>query len=153
MHRQLALFKVMSSSKSFEYLVFCLRSDRMSHIPQRLDPISEEISPTDHRILCCGGTSSSLERLPSRLQQSKRISTDSRKQLEDIAYEMSYLRAKLQWHKETKQVLLEFQERMFNVFQSIEDTLSRASARIHESEYRYLKLWENSAGDELGDRI
>lgn len=66
---------------------------------------------------------------------------------------MSYLRAKLQWHKETKQVLLEFQERMFNVFQSIEDTLSRASARIHESEYRYLKLWENSAGDELGDRI
>lgn len=81
------------------------------------------------------------------------MSTDSGKQLEDIAYEMSYLRAELQWHKETKQVLLEFQERIFNVFQSMEDALSRASARIHESEYRYLKLWENGAGDELGDRI
>ncbi|OJJ83549.1 uncharacterized protein ASPGLDRAFT_48096, partial [Aspergillus glaucus CBS 516.65] len=58
-----------------------------------LEPISEEVSPTDHEILRYGGTSSSLERLPSRLQQSKRASTDLRQQLEELAYEASYLRA------------------------------------------------------------
>lgn len=146
-------FGAMISSNSFEYPVFCLRSDRMSYNSQRLDPICEEISPTDHQILCRGGTSSSLERLPSRLQLSKRESRNSRKQLEDLAYEISYLRAELQWHKESKQILLEFQERMFDVFQSMEDALSRASARIHESEHRYLKLWDHGSGDEASSRI
>lgn len=113
---------------------------------QRLDPISEEITPADHQILCLGGTSSNLERLQSRLQRAKRQSPDFKTQLEETAYEMGYLRAELQWHKETKQILLQLQEKMFGIFNSLEDALTQATARLHESEQQYLMLWESNSG-------
>ncbi|KAJ5456071.1 uncharacterized protein N7458_004335 [Penicillium daleae] len=120
---------------------------------QRLKPISEEITPADHRILSYGGTSSNLERLPSRLQRAKRTSPDSKTQWEEYAYEMSYLKAELQWHKETKQILLQLQEDIFGVFSSLEDALVRATTRLNESEQDYLMLWESSSRYEIGDRI
>lgn len=118
---------------------------------QRLEPISEEITPIDHQILCLGGTSSNLDRLPSRLQRAKRSSPDLKTQFEELAYEMSYLKAELQWHKETKQILLQFQEKVVDVFTFLEDALSRANARLHESELQYMALWEESRpGTETG---
>ncbi|OKP09729.1 hypothetical protein PENSUB_4881 [Penicillium subrubescens] len=59
---------------------------------------------------------------------------------------MSYLKAELQWHKETKQILLQLQERMYAVFNSLEDALSQATARLHESERQYLDLWQSESG-------
>lgn len=119
----------------------------MSRYPiERLEPISEDITPADHQILCLGGTSSNLERLPSRLQRAKRSSPDLKTRMEDFAYEMSYLKAELQWHKETKQILLQLQERMYAVFNSLEDALSQATARLHESERQYLDLWQSESG-------
>ena len=120
------------------------------YIGQRLDPISEEITPADHQILCLGGTSSNLERLPSRLQHAKRKSPDLTTQLEEAAYEMSYLRAELQWHKETKQILLQFQENVFDIFSSLEDALTRATARLHESEQQYLMFWGSDSRSGAG---
>ncbi|CDM36271.1 unnamed protein product [Penicillium roqueforti FM164] len=117
---------------------------------QRLDPISEEITPVDHQILCLGGTSSNLERLQSRLQCVKRQSPDFKTQLEETAYEMGYLRAELQWHKETKQILLQFQERVFDIFSSLEDALTQATARLHESEQQYLMLWGSNSRSGAG---
>ncbi|KAJ6160258.1 hypothetical protein N7470_004866 [Penicillium chermesinum] len=127
----------------------------MSYLHPHLDPIpeEEEITPMDHRILCSGGTTSTLEMMPSRIKQAKSIPNDPKAHIEELVYEVSYLRAELQWHKETKQVLLEFQQRMFDIFQNMEDTLSRATARLHESERRYLKVWEHEFGDELGGRF
>ena len=83
-------------------LVVFLSNTMSRYTGQRLDPISEEITPVDHQILCLGGTSSNLERLQSRLQCVKRQSPDFKTQLEETAYKMGYLRAELQWHKETK---------------------------------------------------
>lgn len=120
---------------------------------QRLAPISEEITPTDHQILCLGGTSSNLERLPSRLQLAKRSSPDLRAQLEEYAYEMSYLKAELQWHKETKQILLQFQENVFSIFHSMEDALCQVTERLHDSEQRYLSLWQSDLRRGAGSRI
>ncbi|KAF7516054.1 hypothetical protein PCG10_002498 [Penicillium crustosum] len=117
---------------------------------QRLDPIYEEITPADHQILCLGGTSSNLERLQSRLQRAKRKSPDFKIQLEETAYEMGYLRAELQWHKETKQILLQFQETVFGIFGSLEDALARATARLHESEQQYLMLWGSDSRSGTG---
>lgn len=117
---------------------------------QRLDPIYEEITPADHQILCLGGTSSNLERLQSRLQRAKRKSPDFKIQLEETAYEMSYLKAELQWHKETKQIFLQFQESVFDIFGSLEDALARATARLHESEQQYLMLWESNSKSGTG---
>jgi predicted DNA-binding protein (MmcQ/YjbR family) len=71
--------------------------------------------------------------------------------MEEFAYEMSYLKAELQWHKETKQILLQLQEKMYALFNSLEDALSQATARLHESERQYLDLWQpDSVGVEGG---
>ncbi|CAI7615439.1 unnamed protein product [Penicillium pancosmium] len=118
---------------------------------QRLEPISEEITPADHQVFCLGGTSSNLERLPSRLQRAKRSSPDSKARMEESAYEISYLRAELHWHKETKQILLQLQENMYEIINSLDDALSRATARLHESEKQYLELWQTNSGDGDGE--
>jgi predicted RNase H-like nuclease (RuvC/YqgF family) len=107
-----------------------------------LNPISEEITPADHEILRHGGTSSNIERLPSRLKQSKRSSTDLRQQIESLVYEVSYLKAELQWQKESRQILQQFQERMFQLFHMMEDALAQATSKVHESERHYLNVWK-----------
>lgn len=122
----------------------------MAYSARRLEPIAEELTPADHHVLCCGGTSSNLELLQSRLQKSKRSSPDYRKKIEELAYEASYLKAELKWHKETKQIFLDLQERMHAIFQTMEDTLARATARLHESERRYFQLWETNGGGDDG---
>lgn len=63
---------------------------------QCLDPISEEITPTDHQVLYLGGTSSNLERLQSQLQYTKRKSLDFKIRIEETVYKINYLRAELQ---------------------------------------------------------
>ncbi|KAE8133859.1 hypothetical protein BDV38DRAFT_274047 [Aspergillus pseudotamarii] len=125
----------------------------MHQFPRRsLDPITEEITPVDHEILRHGGTSSSIERLPSRLQRSKRASTDIRQQLEDLVYDASYLRAELQWQKESKQALLQFHEDMFRIFHTIEDMLVQVAARLRDSEQRYFEVlgFEAHGGNDGG---
>ncbi|KAE8396866.1 hypothetical protein BDV37DRAFT_293109 [Aspergillus pseudonomiae] len=125
----------------------------MQQFPRRsLDPITEEITPVDHEILRHGGTSSSIERLPSRLQRSKRASTDIRQQLEDLVYDASYLRAELQWQKESKQALLQFHEEMFHIFHKIEDMLVQVTARLRDSEQRYFEVlgFEAHGGNDGG---
>lgn len=113
----------------------------MQQQPRRsLEAIPEEITPMDHEILRHGSTSSNLERLPSRLQRSKRVSTDLRQQLEDLSYEVGYLRAEVQWHKESKHALLQFQEDVFRLFQSMEESLVRVNSRVRESERQYRTL-------------
>ncbi|KAL5047305.1 hypothetical protein BDW71DRAFT_206436 [Aspergillus fruticulosus] len=103
--------------------------------------IPEEITPQDHQILCNGGTSSNLERLPSRLQQSKASTTSYKNEIEDLAYEISYLKAELSWNTESKQALLQFQEEMYMVFYKIDNALAQLRARLQGAEQRYLSLW------------
>ena len=123
------------------YFFFKKKMQSQSFPRRSLDPILEEISPTDHEILRGGGTSSSLERLPSRLQQSKQAPTDLRQQLEDLVYEVSYLKAELQWQKESKQALLHFREEIFQTFHFLENAIIQVTIRLRESEQKYLGLW------------
>jgi hypothetical protein len=126
----------------------------MNHYsPHRLDPIDEEITPADHAVFCSGGTSSNIERLPSRLQRAKRLSSDSKAQLEDLAYEASYLKAELQWHKESKQIFLHFHERIMGIFGMMEDAIADSMTRLRESERRYLDLWDLNQSQTLNGEI
>ncbi|KAH2909646.1 hypothetical protein KXW25_003895 [Aspergillus fumigatus] len=115
----------------------------MEHFPRRtLFPIAEEITPLDHQILCNGGTTSNIERLPSRLQQSKKTSPANLwERIEELTYEVSYLKAELICNKESKQALLDLHERMFHIFGMMEDALARATATLQQCERRYLNLW------------
>ncbi|KAL4927722.1 uncharacterized protein BDV17DRAFT_299038 [Aspergillus undulatus] len=110
--------------------------------------IPEEITPQDHQVLCHGGTSSNLERLPSRLQQHKSPSPrNTRSHLEDLAYETSYLKAELAWKAESMRSFFRFQEEMYIIFHKIEDALGDLNIRLQEAEQRYLGLWGVSVGE------
>ncbi|KAL1873638.1 hypothetical protein Plec18167_006155 [Paecilomyces lecythidis] len=112
------------------------------HINHHLHPIAEEITPIDHQILHNGGSSSKIERLPSRLQQSKnQRPADAQQEIEDLAYENSYLRAELMWTQESRQALLEFHEETFKLFRMMEEALVEIRVRLERSDERYLKLW------------
>jgi uncharacterized protein YukE len=110
-----------------------------SHRP--LYSIAEEVTPQDHQILRHGGTSSTIERLPSRLQRSKRSSIELRQQIEDLTYEVSYLKGELSWHQESKKALFQLQEEMYQLFHKMEDALVQVSTKLRESEEHYLSLW------------
>ncbi|GFF59606.1 hypothetical protein IFM62136_04246 [Aspergillus lentulus] len=114
----------------------------MDHQHHSLYSIAEEITPQDHEILLHGGTSSNIERLPSRLQMKKTQPPRSmKKQIEDLAYEVSYLKAELAWHAESKRALLQLQEQMYHLFYKMEDALVKVNTRLQEAEQRYLSLW------------
>lgn len=116
--------------------------------------ITEEITPQDHEILQHGGTSSNIERLPSRLQRTKSFSRSMKKQIEDLAYEVSYLKAELAWHAESKQALLQLQEQMYQIFHRMEDALVQVNVHLQEAEQRYLSLWGIDAHhDRSGEMI
>lgn len=120
----------------------------MEHHQQTpLYPIAEEITPQDHHILRNGGTSSSIERLPSRLRQSKPPPRSLKKQVEDMAYEVSYLKAELLWHAETKQALLQFQDQVYDIFNKMEDALVQINVRLRDAENRYLGIWGLNGGE------
>ena len=144
---QTIFFSCLRLTETHKALASPIRSCRTSFTMNKfhrspLNPISEEITPVDHEILRHGGTSSNIERLPSRLKQSKRSSTDLRQQIEGLVYEVSYLKAELQWQKESRQILQQFQERTFQLFHMIEDALAQATSKLHESERRYLNVWK-----------
>ncbi|KAH8691906.1 hypothetical protein BGW36DRAFT_431148 [Talaromyces proteolyticus] len=114
----------------------------MAQTPNKLYPIEEEITPLDHQILRAGGSSSNLERLPSRLQQSKhQRSTSLREEIEELAYENSYLKAELAWNQEARRALMELHEKTFEAATMIRESLIRVNDRLRQCEDRYLELW------------
>ena len=115
------------------------------HPRHSLHSIPEEITPQDHQILRNGGTSSNIECLPSRLQQSKAPFESKRRHIENLTYKIGYLKAELAWHKESKRALLELQEQMYEMFHKMEDALVEVNVRLQEAEQRYLGFWGLSA--------
>lgn len=101
--------------------------------------ISEEITPLDHQVLYSGGTSSQIERLPSRLQQSKSVpSKQPQTQVKELMYEVKYLEGELALNEDSREALLRFQEKIFKVFSVIEDASADAKIRVGQSEQRYV---------------
>lgn len=114
----------------------------MAQTSNKLYPIEEEITPVDHQILRAGGSSSKLERLPSRLQQSKQQrSIGLREEIEELAYENSYLKAELAWNQETRRALMDFHEKIFEATAMIRESLVQVNHRLRECEDRYLEMW------------
>lgn len=122
--------------------------------PSSLPPI-EEVTPVDHRILLAGGSTSTLDRLPSHLQQSKsQRSLSLRDDLEELAYENSYLKAELTWNKETREVLLRLHGKTLEAVSILEEALAETTSQLQRCEERYLELWGiSSGGQNLGGMI
>ncbi|EEH04639.1 conserved hypothetical protein [Histoplasma capsulatum G186AR] len=107
-----------------------------------LPTISEEISPLDHQILLHGGTSSHLERLPSRAKKAKNRSSSCYvdDQILDLTFENSYLRAELSLLEEYKHALMNLKSIMIYVSGMMEETLSETTQQLNEADKNYLKL-------------
>ncbi|KAE8306242.1 hypothetical protein BDV41DRAFT_583489 [Aspergillus transmontanensis] len=105
-----------------------------------VDYLIAEITPQGHHILRHGGASSNIERLPSRLRQTEPPPRSLKKQVADMAYEVSYLKAELLWHAETKQALLQFQEQMYDIFKKMDDAIVQNNILLRDAESRYLDI-------------
>ena len=107
--------------------------------------VTEELSPLDHQVLLNGGTSSRIERLPSRNRQSKLRQRSSsyyqEDQIVELAYETSYLRAQLAFNEESRQALLELRNKMTVILGMIDTALAEVSERLREADQNYLKLF------------
>jgi hypothetical protein len=120
--------------------------DRFKSSP--LYPI-EEVTPVDHQILHAGGSNSTLDRLPSRLQQSKnQRSLGLRDELEELAYENSYLKAELAWNKETRQVLMRLHGKTLEAVTVLSEALTETTSQLRRCEERYLQLWGIAPGSQ-----
>jgi predicted nuclease with TOPRIM domain len=113
---------------------------------------AEEVTPVDHQIFHAGGSTSTLDRLPSRLQLSKsQKSLSLRDEMEELAYENSYLKAELTWNQETRQVLMQLHERTSEVASALSEVLTEATAQLRRCEERYLELWGIAPGSRIPD--
>jgi hypothetical protein len=138
---------------SLTYTIETYSAVRMEHFKANpLYPI-EEVTPIDHQILNAGGSTSNLDRLPSRLQQTKgQRSLSVRDELEELAYENSYLKAELAWNKETRQALIQLREKTLEAMTILEEALTETTFQLHQCDERYLELWgiapygQNSGG-------
>ncbi|EER41747.1 conserved hypothetical protein [Histoplasma capsulatum H143] len=107
-----------------------------------LPSIPEEISPLDHQILLHGGTTSHLERLPSRVQKAKHRSSSCyvEDQILDLTFENSYLRAELSLHEEYRHALMNLKSIVIYVSGMMEEMLSETTQQLNEADKNYLKL-------------
>lgn len=76
-----------------------------------------------------------------------------KKQIEELAYEVSYLKAEVSWHSESKQAFLQFQEQMYQLFHKMEDALAEVNIRLQEAEQRYLGFWGLTANANAGASV
>ncbi|KAI1907856.1 hypothetical protein LOZ57_006797 [Ophidiomyces ophidiicola] len=106
-------------------------------------PAIPEISTLDHQIFLNGGTTSKLERLPSRLQSHKKRSSSlySTDQLHDLSYENSYLRGELSRLEEYRYALLKLKSKVAFISEMIKEILEGTERSLRDTDSSYLKLY------------
>ena len=126
-------------------------SDKMDRLkPRPLYPI-DEVTPVDDQIRRVGGSTSTLDRLPSRLQQSKyKRSTSLRDEMEELAYENGSLKAELAWNREKRQALMQLKDKYSETVSILRDALAETESRLQQCDARYLELWGISSGGQTG---
>ena len=99
-----------------------------------------ELSPLDHRILMAGGTTTTIERLPSQMQQAKAARQASLlKQNLDLVRENGRLRKEIAFYQGREQSLLSLFEKCVEVQDCLKEATQTASTDIARHEDRLLK--------------
>lgn len=102
----------------------------------------ETFTRIDHFIFRKGGATSNTERLPSQLRESKKVMyPDPKKRIEELTYEVGYLRAELSFYKESNQALHELQQRLYDILRTMDEMLSQTNSALKQCTERYLKIW------------
>jgi hypothetical protein len=100
-----------------------------------------EPKPLDHRILQHGGTTSTLDILPHRVQLSKSQPVDSASRIEELIHEVDYLRKEIVRLKKREEALLGLRECFIQVFYSSRTALQQFSDKAMAADRELSGYW------------
>jgi len=121
------------------------------HPALRQRPVSGragDIVALDDQIARNGGTTSTYEQLPHRLQISKqRRPISSAERVVELTRTNGYLLQELAYHKDTRTADMNFHETMMELHAKLEDALKERSEKRADAESTLLSYWGIDFGD------
>jgi hypothetical protein len=112
------------------------------------------ITALDLHIAQHGGTTTSIERLPHRLQQSKRQNIlNPNQRIEELVKETGRLREEIAFHVETQRALMALFETAKEAFETLREGLQVTSERLFNTERSLLEYWGIERGQSSGRSI
>ena len=101
-----------------------------------------EVTALDHHIATHGGTTSNIEKLPSRLQFSKTHPPRTQSErIEELVHENSYLHQEIALYQETRGALMALHAKTVKAYELLQDGLQVLSQQVAKSEKRLLDYW------------
>jgi hypothetical protein len=119
---------------------------------QRRLPIPEP-TPLDHRILKLGGTTSTLDLLPHRIQQQKSEPVDLVSQIEKLLRDNGSLRQEISRLTKARDGLLELRQKSIEVFYTLRTALQRFSDKAVAADSELSGYWGLQLDDTEDDDI
>ena len=104
------------------------------------------ITPVDSKISSLGGTTSTLECLPHRLNISKTSQPiSSQQRIEELTREAGHLRQELAYHKETRAACMKFFDAANQAQQNLHNAIVEMSRKVAISEQRFENYWKSQS--------
>ena len=100
-----------------------------------------DVTALDHLVEDYGGTTSTLECLPHRLQMRKKKPKNLKERIEDLTVENGYLQDELAYYKDTRAVLMRFFDNIDESHRMMKGAIYEASKDVAISEQRLLGYW------------
>ena len=100
-----------------------------------------DVTASDHLVEDRGGTTSTLECLPHRLQMRKKKPKNMKGRIEELTIENGYLQEELAYYKGTRAVLMRFFGSIKESHQMMKNAIYEVSKDVAISEQRLLDYW------------
>jgi hypothetical protein len=100
-----------------------------------------EPKPLDHQILKHGGTTSTLDNLPHRVQKMKSLPLDLQSRNEELVRENQYLRQEISRLTQVNDALLALRETFMEVFYSSRTALQTLSDKMATADQELADYW------------
>jgi hypothetical protein len=110
-----------------------------------------EPKPLDHHILKHGGTTSTLDNLPHRVQQMKSLPCDLQSRREELIRENQYLRQEISRLTEINDALLGLRESFMEVLYTSRTALQTLSDKMATADRELADYWGLPLDETQGD--
>ncbi len=125
-----------------------LSSIHPAYRPRPISGRAGDVVALDDQIARKGGTTSTYEQLPHRLQISKRgHPVSSAERVVELTRTNGYLLQELAYHKDTRAADMKFHETVMELHAKLEDALKERSQKRADAESTLLSYWGIDFGD------
>ncbi len=125
-----------------------LSSIHPAYRPRPTSGRAGDVAALDDQIARNGGTTSTYEQLPHRLQISKQhCPVSSAERVIELTRTNSYLLQELAYHKDTRAAVMKFHETMMELHTKLGDALKEISQKQADAESTLLSYWGIDFGD------